>query len=156
MTQSNAASTYAALSGATFTGTVVMNNVGVDINDTDSRVGRIIGSGNILYVQGGADSADTTGRIILGRTASSANVSQINLRGDTITAEGATTVSGVLTANGGITGASAKNMTVASSYSGSAFGTPRVIMTASATGASAPTTRPDTTTLQTGDVWISW
>jgi hypothetical protein len=47
-------------------------------------------------------------------------------------------------------------MTVASSYSGTTFGTPRVIMTASSTGAAAPTTRPDTTTLQTGDVWISW
>ncbi len=153
-----ASTSYAALSGATFTGTIVMNNVGIDINDVDSRVGRIIGSGNILYVQGGVDSADTTGRIILGRTSSSANVSQINLRGDTITAEGATTVSGVLTANGGITGAAAKNMTVASLMpsAGTASSGVGVIMTAAATGYSPPTKRPNGDNLVAGDVWISW
>jgi Major tropism determinant N-terminal domain len=156
LTQSNAASTYLALTGGTLTGDLVLANKAVDIQDASARVGRLIGSGGILYLQGGASSSDTAARIILGRTASSSNVSQINLRGDTITAEGATTVSGVLTVNGGITGAAAKNMTVASSYSGTTFGTPRVIMTASSTGAAAPTTRPDTTTLQTGDVWISW
>lgn len=153
----------AALSGATFTGTVVMSNVGVEINDTDSRVGRIIGSGNIMYIQGGADSADTTGRVIIGRTASSSNLSQLDLRADTtnvtgtISVTGATTLTGALSANGGITGATAKNMTVASSYhSTGGFNGTRVVMVGSSTGSSDPTTRPDGTALQAGDIWIDW
>ncbi len=66
------------------------------------------------------------------------------------------TFSGVVVANGGITGATAKNMTVASSYSGSAFNGTKVVMVASQTGAADPTTRPDGTALQAGDIWIDW
>jgi hypothetical protein len=65
-------------------------------------------------------------------------------------------VAGIFAANGGITGATAKNMTVASSYSGSAFNGTKVVMTASQASATAPTTRPDTTALSAGDIWISW
>lgn len=140
----------AALAGATFSGTVVMNNVGVDINDTDSRVGRIIGSGNIMYIQGGADSADTTGRIVIGRTASSSNISQLDLRADTTNILGKLEVS------------QKKNALIVSAYN-SATADPdkfannsRVIMTAAATGSSNPTTRPDGTALVAGDVWIGW
>ncbi len=151
-------SSYALLAGATFTGDVVLANKSVDIQDASARVGRLVGSGGILYLQGGASSSDTAARIILGRTASSSNVSQINLRGDTITAEGATTVSGVLTANGGIAGAAAKNMTVASLMpsAGTASSGVGVIMTAAATGYSPPTKRPNGDNLVAGDVWISW
>jgi hypothetical protein len=151
-------SSYALLAGATFTGDIVLANKAVDIQDASARVGRLVGSGGILYLQGGASSSDTAARIILGRTASSSNVSQINLRGDTITAEGATTVSGVLTANGGIAGASGKNMTVASLMpsAGTTSTGVGVIMTASATGNTPPTKRPDNTNLVAGDVWISW
>ena len=141
---------YAALAGATFTGTVVMSNVGVDINDTNSRVGRIIGSGDIMYIQGGADSADTAARVIIGRTASSGNISQLDLRADTTNILGKVEV------------AQKQNALVVSAYN-SATADPnkfannsRVIMTAAATGSSDPTTRPDGTDLQAGDVWISW
>lgn len=74
----------------------------------------------------------------------------------TQTIAGAKTFSGIITANNGIAGATAKNMTVASSYSGSAFNGTRVIMTASVTGAADPTTRPDGTALVAGDIWIDW
>jgi hypothetical protein len=140
----------AATAGATFTGTVVMSNVGVDINDTDSRVGRIIGSGNIMYIQGGADSADTAARVIIGRLASSGNISQLDLRADTTNILGKVEV------------AQKQNALVVSAYN-SATADPdkfannsRVIMTAAATGSSDPTTRPDGTALQAGDVWIDW
>lgn len=153
------AGTLGITGAATFSSDSTLSNAkGLNVNDATQRVGRLIGAGGIVYLQGGLDSADTAGRIILGRTASSSNVSQINLRGDTVTAEGALTVSGVITANGGITGASAKNMTVASLMpsGGTASTGVGVIMTAAATGASAPTKRPNGDNLATGDVWISW
>jgi hypothetical protein len=76
----------------------------------------------------------------------------------TQTFAGAKTFNGVITANGGIAGAAAKSMAVASAYSGSTFASlaPRVIMTASQTGAADPTTRPDGTALVAGDIWIDW
>jgi hypothetical protein len=71
---------------------------------------------------------------------------------------GAKTFNAAVVANGGITGAAQKVMTVASAYSGSTFASldPRVIMTASQTGAADPTTRPDGTALVAGDIWIDW
>jgi hypothetical protein len=74
------------------------------------------------------------------------------------TIDGAKTFSGVVSATGGITGAAQKVMTVASAYSGTTFASlaPRVIMTASETGAADPTTRPDGTDLVAGDIWIDW
>lgn len=62
---------------------------------------------------------------------------------------------GVIVADNGIAGATGKNMTVASAYSGSAFDGVRVIMTATTPGAAAPTTRPDGTAIQAGDIWFS-
>ena len=71
---------------------------------------------------------------------------------------GSLTVTGAITANGGITGAAAKNMTVASLMpSAGTLGTGvGVIMTAAATSASPPSKRPDGSNLVAGDVWISW
>jgi hypothetical protein len=82
----------------------------------------------------------------------------------TLGVTGATTLSstlgvtGAITASGGITGASTKNMTVASLMpsAGTASTGVGVVMTAAATGASAPTKRPNGDNLAAGDVWISW
>ena len=65
---------------------------------------------------------------------------------------------GTITVNGGITGAAAKNMTVASLMpsGGTASTGVGVVMSAATTGASAPTKRPDGTNLVAGDIWISW
>ena len=125
---------------------------------TNVRTGRLLGSGGILYLQGGIDATDTTGRIILGRTASTANVSQINLRGDSVTAEGTLTVSSTLAANGGITNSDAtKPMSVAAGYTtAGGFSGTKVVMTATATGQTPPGTRPGGGALQAGDIWIGW
>jgi hypothetical protein len=74
------------------------------------------------------------------------------------TIAGEKTFSGVVSFTGGVAGAAEKVMTVASAYSGSTFAAldPRVIMTASETGAADPTTRPDGTDLVAGDIWIDW
>jgi hypothetical protein len=161
LTTSSALLTYLPLAGGTMTGDLLLNNAkSANFYDTTvsggARVGRVIGTGGIFYVQAGIDATDTAARIILGRTASSSNVSQINLRGDAITAEGTLTVTGLITANNGIAGATAKNMTVVSSYSGTTFNGTKVVMTASQASAAVPTTRPDTTALSAGDIWISW
>jgi len=69
------------------------------------------------------------------------------------------TFSGLVTTSEGITNAQAKNALVASGYnsaSGSFAHASRVVMTAVATGSTAPTTRPDGTALVAGDVWISF
>jgi len=69
------------------------------------------------------------------------------------------TFSGLVTTSEGITNAQQKNALVASGFnsaSGSFAQASRVIMTASAAGSAAPTTRPDGTTLAVGDVWISF
>lgn len=75
-----------------------------------------------------------------------------------ISTSGTITATGSVVANGGILGASAKNMTVVSGYSGSTFAAipSRVIISASTSSATSPTTRPDGTTLVAGDIWISW
>lgn len=149
--QTAAEANVAALSGATFSGTVVMNNVGVDINDTDSRVGRIIGSGNIMYIQGGADSADTTGRVVIGRTASSSNISQLDLRAET------TTIAGNVSMTSGKQAAvvpANTNTTTGATWDTS--GGNRVIMVAASTSAVAPNLRPDGSALVAGDIWIDW
>jgi hypothetical protein len=76
----------------------------------------------------------------------------------TLAVTGATTLTGALNANGGITGAAAKNMTVASLMpsSGTASNGVGVIMTAAGTGYAPPTKRPDGSNLAAGDIWISW
>lgn len=59
-----------------------------EVYDTDSLVGRVIGSANTLYIQGGYSSADTNGRIYIGRTASASNAAIIDLKADTINVGG--------------------------------------------------------------------
>jgi hypothetical protein len=69
------------------------------------------------------------------------------------------TFSGLITTSEGITNAQQKNALVASGFnsaSGSFAHASRVVMTAVATGSTAPTTRPDGTALVAGDVWISY
>jgi hypothetical protein len=69
------------------------------------------------------------------------------------------TFSGLVTTSEGITNAQQKNALVASGFnsaSGSFAHASRVVMTAVATGSTAPTTRPDGTALVAGDVWISY
>jgi hypothetical protein len=64
-----------------------------------------------------------------------------------------------LSTNQGITNAQQKNALIASGYnsaSGNFAQASRVIMTATGTASTDPTTRPDGTTLQVGDVWIDF
>lgn len=85
----------------------------------------------------------------------------------------APTISGTLTASGGITSALQKASAIAAPYyasvaesagqfAGFASGAganstgSRVIMTASQTSSAAPASRPDGSTLRAGDIWISW
>ena len=110
---------------------------------TPSQADAIIGSnGGSFFILGDTDSDG----------AYNTEAFKVNLT------SGLVTLIGQIAANGGIAGAAAKNMTVASAYSGSTFESlsPRVIMTASQTGAADPTTRPDGTALVAGDVWIDW
>jgi phage baseplate assembly protein gpV len=72
---------------------------------------------------------------------------------------GGATFTGLVTTSNGITNAQQKNALVASGYnsaSGAFAQASRVIMTATASGSTAPTTRPDGTALAAGDVWISY
>ncbi len=161
--QTAAEANLAALTGATFTGAVSMSaGQALNIYDADSLTGRLIGASNVTYLQAGANSSDTSAALWITRTASSSNIADFTVKADattlsgTLGVSGATTLTGLLTANGGIAGATAKNMTVASSYSGTTFNGTKVIMVASATGAADPTTRPDGTALQAGDIWIDW
>jgi hypothetical protein len=78
------------------------------------------------------------------------------------TIAGTLTSSGGIAANGGITLAQKKNGLVASAYNSATIdpnkfaNDSRVIMTAAASGSTAPGVRPDGTALVAGDVWISW
>ncbi len=53
------------------------------IEDADSVVGRVIGSGNLFYIQAGADSNDSTGHIFMGRYANANPVANITLNATT-------------------------------------------------------------------------
>ena len=67
--------------------------------------------------------------------------------------------SGKITANSGITNAQQKNASVVSGYnssSGNFAHSSRVVMTAVAPSSTAPTTRPDGSSLAIGDIWISY
>ena len=66
---------------------------------------------------------------------------------------------GTITTSNGIINAQQKNALVASGFnsaSGAFAHASRVIMTATASNSTAPTTRPDGTTLIAGDIWISF
>jgi hypothetical protein len=67
----------------TLEGLTLNNQASMFVRDTDSTVGRIIGSGNIFYVQAGADATDATGHIFMGRYASASPVANITLNGTT-------------------------------------------------------------------------
>jgi hypothetical protein len=69
------------------------------------------------------------------------------------------TFSGLVTTNNGITNAQAKNALIASGYdsvAGNFAHNSRVIITATGLTSGDPTTRPDGTTLQVGDVWLNF
>jgi hypothetical protein len=83
----------------------------------------------------------------------------ISVSGNQISVVDGPTFSEAVTVNNGITNAQAKNALVASGFnssSGNFAHSSRVIMTAVATGSTAPTTRPDGTNLAIGDIWISF
>jgi hypothetical protein len=66
---------------------------------------------------------------------------------------------GLVTTSNGLTNAQQKNALVASGYnsvSGNFAQASRVIMTATNTSSAEPTTRPDGTTLQIGDIWFGF
>ena len=67
----------------TLEGATVNNGTSLVVRDADSVVGRVIGSGNVLYIQGGADSADGTGHIFVGRYANANAVANITLNSTT-------------------------------------------------------------------------
>ncbi len=91
-----------------------------------------------------------------GNVIATTNVNATTFNGNLIATN--VTSSGTINANA-ITVAQQKNALVASGYnsaSGNFAQNSRVIMTATATGSSDPTTRPDGTSLQAGDIWIDW
>ena len=127
--------------GGTFTGSVALNG-GFSVDSTAFSV------------------ADTTGDTsIAGNLAINTNKFNVTASSGNTTIAGTLGVTGAITASGGITGANGVNMTVASGYTntGGFLGT-NVIMTATASGQTAPTTRPGggAGSLQAGDIWISW
>jgi hypothetical protein len=83
----------------------------------------------------------------------------IGLDESTFAKLGGSTFTGLVTTNEGITNVQLKNALVASGFASAGGGfaqASRVIMTATATGSTPPTTRPDGTALAAGDVWISF
>ena len=83
----------------------------------------------------------------------------VSVLGNQVSVVNNPTFTGTVTSSNGITNAQEKNALVVSGYnsaSGNFAHTSRVIMTAVAAGSTAPTTRPDGTSLAIGDVWISY
>jgi hypothetical protein len=83
----------------------------------------------------------------------------ISVSGNQVSVVNDPAFSGKITANSGITNAQQKNASVVSGYnssSGNFAHSSRVIMTAVGPSSTAPTTRPDGTTLAIGDIWISY
>ena len=83
----------------------------------------------------------------------------VSVLGNQVSVVNSPTFTGTVTSSNGITNAQEKNALVVSGYnsaSGNFAHTSRVIMTAVASGSTAPTTRPDGTSLAIGDVWISY
>jgi len=129
LTTSSASGTYAALSGATFTGNIAINNSTSTALTTTGTTAALFNTNATTLNIGGAATTLSIGA-----------------------ATGTTTVNNNLALSGAVSIAASKNVAVASYYSGS-FGTGRVIMTG--TG-SNPTTRPDGTSLVAGDIWIAY
>ena len=83
----------------------------------------------------------------------------ISVSGNQISVVDGPVFSETVTTNKGITNAQAKNALVASGFnsaSGFFAHDSRVIMTAVASGSTAPTTRPNGQSLAIGDIWISF
>jgi len=83
----------------------------------------------------------------------------ISVSGNQVSVVAGPTFSGTVAADGGITNAQSKNALIASGFNSASgnFSHPsRVIMTAVASSSTAPTTRPDGTSLAIGDIWISF
>jgi hypothetical protein len=83
----------------------------------------------------------------------------ISVSGNQVSVVNDPTFSGVVTTSHGIINAQAKNALVASGYnsaSGNFANASRVIMTATGLTSANPTTRPDGTTLQVGDIWFDF
>jgi hypothetical protein len=102
------------------------------------------------------------GNEIMARNNSGASQLNLNPDGGNVSIGNATSVVtsvGPLTTNQGITNPQQKNALVASGYdsaSGLFAQTSRVVMTATSATSDNPTTRPDGTALQVGDVWIDF
>jgi len=83
----------------------------------------------------------------------------ISVSGNQVSVVAGPAFSGTVATNGGIANAQSKNALVASGFNSASgnFAHPsRVIMTAVASGSTAPTTRPDGSSLAIGDIWISY
>jgi hypothetical protein len=84
----------------------------------------------------------------------------VSVSGNEVSVVNDPTFSGLVTTSNGITNAQQKNALVASGFDSTAetpFAQPsRVIMTATSLSSTNPTTRPDGTALQVGDVWIDF
>jgi hypothetical protein len=122
-------SSYAALSGATFTGNIAINNSTSTALTTTGTTAALFNTTATTLNIGGAATTLSMGA-----------------------ATGTTTINNNLALSGAVSIAASKNIAVASYYS-TTFGTGRVIMTG--TG-SNPATRPDGTSLVAGDIWIAY
>jgi hypothetical protein len=83
----------------------------------------------------------------------------ISVSGNQVSVVAGPTFSETVATDGGITNAQSKNALIASGFNSASgnFSHPsRVIMTAVASSSTAPTTRPDGTSLAIGDIWISF
>jgi hypothetical protein len=125
---------------------ITLNNASTMIvRDTDSTVGRIIGSSNVFYIQAGADSADATGHIFLGRTASSSAAANITLNATTTNVAADMRVG----ANANVVGTF--DVTGAANIGGTNTTNVRIMTRRVWISNTAPSG-----TNTTGDVWISW
>jgi hypothetical protein len=147
------------LASPTFTGTVTSPTIRL----TSTTDASLSSTGHALQI----GSTTSTNLIIdndeiKARNNGSASGLSLNADGGNITlgsSASGITAQGTVTTSNGITNAQQKNALVASGFnsaSGAFAQASRVVMTATASGSTAPTTRPDGTSLVAGDVWISF
>jgi hypothetical protein len=147
---------FVLITGGTFENkTYIMNSLGTG---TDSSI--IIGTDNISWTEtGGVGPQGPTGPAgPAGPSGSYTAGTNVSISLNEISVINNPTFSSVITTSGGIINAQAKNALVASGFNSSSGGfaqESRVIMTATAAGSSAPTTRPDGTPLVVGDLWFN-
>ncbi len=165
-TQFSGAGTYLAGTGLTLTGNTFSINTGttVDLNTAQALTNKTIsGENNTLTVRVANDvSGLGSGVATFLATPTSANLAAAvtdETGSGALVFANAPTFTGTVTTSNGITNAQAKNALVASGYnsaSGAFAQASRVIMTATGTSSANPTTRPDGTTLQIGDIWLDF